>query len=105
MMSKINFERIKKDCFWDYDFSDEDIVRLANSNNIKERNFLFEKILLNSTNLFGDLKIFNKKILYDLLENYKIPQFNYDYIFKRKNMAEVYFFDKPVLINELKWVA
>ncbi len=105
MMDNINFKRMKKDCFWDYDCSDEDIVRWANSSNVRERKFLFEKILLNSTNLFNDLKILDKKILYDLLENYKIPQFNYDYIFKRKNMAEVYFFDKAVLVNELKWVA
>lgn len=66
---------------------------------------LFEKILLNSTALFKDMKIFNKKELAILIENYKLPKFNEEYIFRRKNMVEVYFFDKPLLINELKWVA
>ena len=101
----INYNRIKKDCFWDYNFSDEDILKLASSDNKRERDFLFQKILLNSTNMFSDLKIFNSEVLCDLIESYKVPQFNNTYAFKRKNMAEVYFFDKPVLVNELKWVA
>ena len=104
-MIMIDFERIKKDCFWDYDFGDEEISALASSENIKERSFLFQKILLNSTSLFNDLKIFKKHILQELLENYKVPTFNHDYIFRRKNLSEVYFFDKPLLVDELKWVA
>jgi len=101
----INYKRIKKDCFWDYNFSNDDILKLASSKNEREKNFLFQKILLNSTNIFSDLKIFDIDVLKKLLENYKVPKFNYAHAFKRKNMAEVYFFDKPVLVNELKWVA
>ena len=101
----VNFERIKKDCFWDYNFSDEEISALASSDNTRERNFLFQKILINSTSLFNDLKIFKRDALFNLLTEYKIPQFNHDYIFRRKNIAEVYFFDKPLLVEELKWVA
>ncbi len=101
----INFERIKKDCFWDYNFSDEEINALASSENIRERSFLFQKILLNSTSLFNDLKIFKRDVLLNLLTEYKVPEFNHDYIFRRKNIAEVYFFDKPLLVEELKWVA
>lgn len=101
----INYDRIIKDCFWDYNFSNVEILQLATSDNIRERNFLFQKILLNSTNMFSDLKIFNIDILSELLESYEVPKFNYHYTFKRKNMAEIYFFDKPVLVNELKWVA
>jgi hypothetical protein len=100
----INYKRIKKDCFWDYNFTNKKISALAHSPNIRENNFLFQKILLNSTNIFSDLKIFNIEKLTYLIENYKVPQFNYNYAFKRKNMAEVYFLDKPVLINELKWI-
>ena len=99
----INFKRIKKDCFWDYDFSDEEIRKLATSDNLREKSFLFQKILLNSTNLFNDLKIFKRDDLVDLITNYKISAFNHNYAFKRKNMAEVYFLDKPLLVDELKW--
>ena len=101
----INYQRIQKDCFWDYNFSNEDISKLASSVNSRERNFLFQKILLNSTNMFSDLKIFDIDVLSELLENYNVPEFNYNYTFKRKNMAEIYFFNKPVLVNELKWIA
>ena len=100
----INYERIIKDCFWDYNFSVDAIKKLA-SGDAREKSFLFQKILLNSTALFSTLKIFQDDDLKYFIENYKVPTFNHDYIAKRKNMAEVYFLDKPVTVNELKWVA
>jgi len=99
----INFKRLKKDCFWEYDFSDDEILRMASIGDAREKSFLFQKILLNSTRLFQDLKIFKKSDLVDLLGLYKVPAFNHDYIFKRKNIADVYFLDKPLLVNELMW--
>ncbi len=100
-----NYQRILKDCFWDLALSSDDIKNIVDCDDTKKINMLFEKILLNSTALFHDLEIFDKKRLETLLENYKIPEFNKEYAFRRKNMAEVYFFDKPLLIDELKWVA
>lgn len=100
-----DYERIQKECFWDLNISSDDIKNILINNDSKKVNLLFEKILLNSTALFKDLEIFDKKELETLLENYKVPRFNGEYAFRRKNMAEVYFFDKPLLIDELKWVA
>ena len=100
----VNIDRIKKDCFWEYNFSNEEIVNIAKRGDKRQKQFLFEKILLNSTSLFNDLKIFSKKDLKELIENYKIPSFNKNYAFKRKNIAEVYFLNKPLLVNELKWM-
>ncbi len=100
-----NLERIRKDCFWDLQISSEDINDVLKSSDHKKITMLFEKILLNSTALFHDLELFDKKQLEVLLENYKVPQFNGAYAFRRKNMAEVFFFDKPLLIDELKWTA
>ncbi len=99
-----NLQRIIRDCFWDYDISENDILDILKSNNIREKAFLFEKILLNSTRLFHDLKIFNKSDLNLLLDEYKLPNFNRDFAFRRKNLAEVYFFNKPLLIDDLKWI-
>ncbi|MDQ7062603.1 MAG: hypothetical protein Q9M43_16385 [Sulfurimonas sp.] len=73
----INYESIKKDFFWDYSFSNEEILKLGSSDNTRERSFLFQKILLNSTNMFSGLKIFNIDVLFELLESYEVPQFNY----------------------------
>lgn len=100
----LDYQRIQKDCFWDLSISSDDIKNIIKNNDSKMIHILFEKILLNSTVLFQDLKIFDKKQLETLLENYKVPRFNGEYAFRRKNMAEVYFFDKPLLIDELKWV-
>jgi len=100
----VNYDKILKDCFWEYDFSIDDIKNLAIGDE-REKSFLFQKILLNSTALFNSLKIFDNSTLKILIENYKVPAFNNAYIFKRKNMAEVYFLNKPLTVNELKWVA
>ncbi len=101
----VNYLRIKKDCFWDLDISSKEIVDIVNGNDSRKKSYLFEKILLNSTKLFIDLKIFRKDELRVLVENFEIPRFNHEYAFRRKNMVEVYFFNKPLLIDELKWVA
>ena len=55
--------------------------------------------------MFHSLKIFKVDEIKYFLDEFEVPKFNYDYIFKRKNMAEVYFLDRPLLIDELKWIA
>ena len=101
----IDYSRIKKDCFWDLDISNKEIDTIVNGDDFRKKSYLFEKILLNSTKLFSDLEIFKIDDLKVLVKNYKIPRFNHEYAFRRKNMVEVYFFNKPLLIDELKWVA
>lgn len=103
ILDQENFLRIKKECFWDYEISYD---LLKNINQIKDqkiKKFIFEKILWNSTRLFYDLEIFDKETLKKLLEETKIPKFNQDYFKKRKNFVEVYFFNQPLEIEELKW--
>jgi len=104
-MNKINYARIKKDCFWDLDISEIDLQNIIQSDDERKKKILFEKILLNSTALFKDLKIFDLKDIKIFLQEYKVPRFNGEYAFRRKNLVEVYFLDKPLLIDELKWVA
>jgi len=101
----INYDRIKKDCFWDLDISEEELKNIIRSNDKRKKKMLFEKILLNSTALFKDLKIFDIKDIETYLEEFRVPKFNREYAFRRKNLAEVYFFNKPLLIDELKWGA
>ena len=101
----IDYDRIKKDCFWDLNISIDEIADMISGSDFRSKAFLLEKILLNSTKLLLDLKIFNRDELKLLLENFKVPQFNYEYVFRRKNIAGVYFFDEPLLIDELKWIA
>jgi len=96
------YERIKKECFWDYDMTANDIEQLFQS--VDKKRFLFEKILLNSTQLFIDLELFERNDLIQMINEYRISNFNQDYCARRKNLAEVFFLDKPLTIRELQWV-
>ncbi len=101
----MKYERLIKECFWDYNFKDEDIEKLLHSNDFQDKQFLYEKILINSTNLLGDMQLFNKEDLKKLTDAYQIPSFNREYIHKRHNIIQYFFFDEPLEIDELKWVA
>ena len=101
----IDYERIQKDCFWDVSMSKNDIDDILTQVDPQKKAFLYQKILLNSTQLFKDISIFSIEEISKLTEDFKVPKFNHDYIFRRKNLVEVYFLDKPLLIDELKWVA
>jgi len=100
-----DFERIKQECFWDSSIDEEDFFQALKEGEHPKKRYLFEKILLNSTKVLLDLQLFDRKELKTLLEEYSPPEFNHDYAFRRKNIAEYYFFDKPLEIDELKWPA
>jgi len=104
-VSEIFLDKILKDCFWEYDFTKEDILDMAKSQDLSKKKFLFEKILANSTSLLKSMQIFDKNTLEDLIESYKVPKFNQEYLLRRINMLEFFFLEKPLKINELKWVA
>lgn len=101
----VNYERIIKECFWDIIVSKEDLRQILDGNNQRLKRRLFEKILLNSSHYLLDLQLFERSELCEFLEEYRLPSFNYDFAFRRKNIAEVFFFDKELKIGELKWTA
>jgi len=104
MMDELANEIIE-DCFWEYDFTGNDIYQMAKSSDMERKKFLFSKILENSTNLIKSMKIFGKNDLRSLVESYKIPSFNQEFLKRRINILEYYFLDKPLKITELQWVA
>ena len=101
----VNYKRVAQECFWDLNISDSKTKEIVAGDDTRKKEMLFEKILLNSTALFQDMQIFDRATLKKLLAGYRLPQFNRPYAFRRKNMVEVYFFDAPLLIDELRWVA
>ena len=103
-MQKNQLENILKDCFWEYNFTEDDILSLAKSQNQQHQMFLFTKILENAKELIKSMKIFDKEDLERLINFYTLPTFKYDYMARRLNIIEYYFLDKPLTINELKWV-
>jgi len=104
-MKKNQIKNILKECFWEYNFTEEEIISLAKSQDRQEQMFLFSKILENAKELIKSMKIFNISDLENMIESYTVPTFKRDYMARRLNIIEYYFLDRPLTINELKWVA
>ncbi len=99
-----NIKRILEDCFWDYDFTENDIIEIVNNkNNTKEKAFLFSKILKNSNDVLNDLTIFNEKDLIFYLNKFQVPKFNFEYINTRYLILRNYFLNEKVNIPKLAW--
>lgn len=98
-----DLDRILRECFWDTNFSGDDIINTASGNDDRRKAQAFEKILLNSSHMLRDLQLFPASELRSLLEKYQLPQFNYEHAFRRKNLAEVYYLKSELKIPELQW--
>ena len=44
-----NYEKIIKDCFWDYDIDESDLKKIISNANDREIKKLFSKIIYNAT--------------------------------------------------------
>ncbi len=101
MMDK--YQQLIEDCFWDYDFRADDIAGITSSDDFQKKKFLFGKILANSTQLLKDLKIFSQEDLQSLVDAYSVPDFNHEFLCRRKNIVEFYFFNKKLMLEDLQW--
>jgi len=99
----VDFNRIIRESFWDSNISAEEIERIITGIDHRRKSQLFERILLNSSHYLLDLQLFSQADLRLLLEEYQPPEFNNEHAFRRKNIAEVFFFDKELQIGELQW--
>jgi hypothetical protein len=50
-LTKYDMEKLKSEVFWDYQITKENLIKMARSDDLRERKHLFEKILFNSTEL------------------------------------------------------
>jgi hypothetical protein len=69
---------ILKDCFWEYNFTKDDIYKLANSTDFKEKEFLFSKILTNATQMIKSVKIFTSDDLKELIASHWDQSFTFN---------------------------
>ncbi|MGA1825602.1 MAG: hypothetical protein ACMUIP_13165 [bacterium] len=103
MGQKKRINNIREKCFWEYNFKNSDIKRLAHSSDQREKKFLFGKIFENSDDILNDLKIFSHEDLLDLIKSYKVPQFNHNYFNRKYLIVKNYFTGERVHIPELSW--
>lgn len=94
-----------KEVFWgDYKIDKKEVIKLIKNGNNFDKNFLFEKILYNSSNILKDLNYFTKKDLTELLKNYKIKNsYKKNFILKRLKILKYLYLGQKQDIKELKW--
>ena len=94
---------ILKHCFWEYKLTLQDIEEYINSNDIRLKKFVFEKIFCNSHNVLNDLMIFDKDSLFKLIKSYNVPNFNHTFLDLRYRIVKHLLLGEDVKIPELKW--
>ena len=65
---KMDFQKIKQECFWDYDISEDKLLQTLHSEDKRVRQKLFTKILYNSSDKLNDLEIFHPQDLQDFFD-------------------------------------
>ena len=95
--------RRRADCFWDYDFSDDELLNIAKNGSASEKKFLFAKILEHSGDVLNDLDIFSQSDKESLLKGYKPSAFNGAFINKRYDILRHFILSDKTEIKELAW--
>jgi len=98
----INYERIKKECFWDYNISVENLKDIQNSNDKQELKKLFSKIIYNSKDKLSDLMLFEKDDLREFLKEFQ-PTYNEKYISRHVLVLKSLLLDEKVVVKGLEW--
>jgi len=96
-------DRVLKECFWDYNISKDELLKIINSNNLREKRKLFEKIIYNSFDKLLPLKLFfTKEELEYFFKNFKIT-YNQKYIKRHILVLENLLLGKKHKIKGLEW--
>ena len=98
----MDYERIIKECFWDYDMSVVDLKSIQYSDDKEAKRKLFSKIIYNSKDKLSDLMIFKKEELREFFEEFK-PTYNEKYITKHVLVLRSLLLGEKVEIKGLEW--
>lgn len=96
------YEKIAKECFWDYNMSADDICKIITSGSKNEKKKLFSKIIYNSQNRLSALRLFSKDELKEFFDDFK-PTYNQKYLTKIILALRAILLDEDVVIKELEW--
>lgn len=96
------FARIKKECFWDYNISIDEILNIVQAGTYREKKKLFFKILYNSTDRLSDLMLFSESDLKSLFKE-SLPEHKSNYIQKRIAILKYLLLHETVEKTGLEW--
>lgn len=77
-----------KNCLWDYNFSDKQIQDIFAGDSFRNKQWLFSRIIYNSTDKIGDLSLFADEDLKKLFDNFMFSErcgLTYDVFLALKN--------------------
>lgn len=96
-------KHILKECIWEYDLDDGEILRMARRGTMQEKKFLYGKILQNSQHLLEAVSLFPVEDLKQLHDCFRAGSFQKGYLEKRNNMIGFFYFREPLRYPELQW--
>jgi hypothetical protein len=96
-------EKINRECLWEYNFTDSEIIELARHGNKREKMFLFSKIMENATDVLKCLNIFSPMDQREMILDYKVPKFNYNFLERRHKIIKYFITKQNVDIPALRW--
>jgi len=96
-------EKINRECLWEFNFDNDEILKMAQTGTEQEKKFLFNKILENSSDVLQCINIFNASDQRKLTLDFKVPEFNHRFLDRRHKIIKYFITGEPVEIPELRW--
>jgi hypothetical protein len=96
-------ERVRRECLWEYTFTEAEIFAMARKGTNREQMFLFSKLIENSTDILDDLSLFSPGDQQKLILGYKVPAFNCSFLNKRHKILQYFINNEDIDIPELRW--
>ena len=97
------YDRIIKECFWDYHVSPDTIEKILTSNDMRAKQKIFSKIIYNASDKVVVLShMFDQKTLKILFDNFVVT-YNKEYIDKQVLLLRNILLGEKNRIESLEW--
>jgi len=97
------YDRIIKECFWDYHTSPDTIKKILTSNDMRAKQKIFSKIIYNASDKVNILsQIFDRATLKKLFDNF-VATYNKAYIDKQVPLLRNILLGEKNRIESLEW--
>jgi len=94
--------RILKECFWDYDYTEDDLKQIIANADDREIKKLFSKIVYNATDKLQALQLFTQEQLKECFSTFKVT-YNKKYISKHVLVLKSLLLNETHYIKGLEW--
>jgi hypothetical protein len=95
---------IIKECYWDYNITEDDILNIIESDDFRLKQKLFSKIIYNSRDRIKSLQIFKRDELKKLFNSFSTGKVYHEkYIIRHLLVLRNIFLDENNIIEGLEW--